>query len=263
MNYIETSYLRGSSFEKLQKIPNKKISYKLFQELLSGIDSETEFFKRKPQILKAKKLNADIDWRSITAVVFNSFCVDAIKDKEKNAIKGIVEYINEETNYQDLNDDILLKKFGINITMLVRQDQLQVQELITTTHYYTSNEKKVHDFDRTFDLNGNNPEIYSAVELDLRRFISDLSKSIESVLPKTGNKECYNIEKNYTGDLNCFARCAGMHNHNTIMTGNYLAKNDGNDFQHLFYLNENDTMYSKDHIFKQFERYGYIKLVSE
>lgn len=263
MNYIETSYLRGSSFEKLQKIPNKKISYKLFQELLSGIDSESEFLKRKPQILKAKKLNAVIDWRSIKAVVFNSFCVDANKDKEKNAIKGIIDYINEETNYQDLNDDILLKKFGINITMLVKRDQLQVQELITATHYYTSYEKKVHCFDRTFDLNGNNPEIYSAVELDLRSFISDLSKYIESVLFKIGHVECHNLEKYYTGALNCFARCSGMYNHNTIMNGNYLAKNDGNDFQHLFYLDENDTVYSKDHIFKQFERYGYIKLVSE
>ena len=120
MNYIETSFLRSSSFEYLQTIPNKKISFKLFYELLSGMTDENQFIKRKIQILKAKKLDAYIDWRTPNAIIFNAFGIDAKINCDSDAIKSIVSYISDNTTYADLNENILESEFGISLDRMER-----------------------------------------------------------------------------------------------------------------------------------------------
>ena len=260
MNYIETSFLRSSSFDQLQAIPNKKISFKLFYELLSGMTDEKQFVKRKIQILKAKKLDACIDWRTPNAIIFNAFGIDAKRNPGSDAIKSIVSYISDNTIYADLNENIMKSKFGINLNMIHEHDLQGVNIMKNQVHNLIDDERKTKlGFNKVFAKGENNSEIYSAVELDKNLFIREFANQIV----KSTNNPIITypiLLNNYDGSLDLYLRCMGMHNNNVILTGRYLGKNDGHDYDHLLYITKDDIVYSTDHIFKSFEEYGYLKL---
>ena len=260
MNYIETSFLRSSSFEYLQTIPNKKISFKLFYELLSGMTDENQFIKRKIQILKAKKLDAYIDWRTPNAIIFNAFGIDAKRNCDSDAIKSIVSYISDNTTYADLNENILESEFGISLDRIREHDLQGVNIIKNQVHSFIDNERKINSgFNKFFSKGENNFEIYSAVELDKDLFIKEL---VNQIVKSTNNPiiTYSKLLNNYDGTLDLYLRCMGMHNNNVILTGKYLGKNDGHDYDHLLYIANDDIVYSNDHIFKSFEEYGYLKL---
>lgn len=246
--YLDTNSVR--QINKLESFKNHKIftsALSIF-EIISGINCEDEYFKRKNILNSINKSNLIILWELPRLVLTKAFNLPFI-DTDSEAIKIMMKKILDSESYQDL----LIVRFNLGaedylLDTFIKHDQ-DVNETVKNSLNISIKELKKEERKkiRSIDIDIEQSDIRVLKEIQIRNFLMN-QLSIKRVDENYFKCINYYIEHN---DLDDYFTLITLLLYNVIKEGLTAGANDGMDYQHLTYTFKIDFFVSDDKFFKR------------
>ncbi|MEN1985664.1 hypothetical protein [Paenibacillus hubeiensis] len=266
MYYFETNALTGLSNVLKELVESNNTiytSYLSILELISGIDSEEKFLKRKSILQNVRKSNMKIVWKTPRQIIYESYelCCDdtfdikiartmfdrILSSESYNKLKKYSDNINEECKLEYfVQYDEEISKAGIDFSK---------EDIIRFSNAYpkdTRKEIKNHLLNTDY--------IFAQAHVESEILIRSNLEEIIKIEGLTG--DYFQLIKKYDRNLDDYCFVQSFKSIESIIKGNEYGTNDLMDLLHLLYLTKSNMIVTNDEKLKllidRTKRFKYI-----
>lgn len=245
--YLDTNCVRQiNKFKDFGKYDVFTSALSIF-EIISGIDSEKEYIKRKNILKSIQNSKLNILWELPITMMIKSFGFP-ISTTDVNATEIMMNKIIESSTYDDMlkirfnlgGEDYILETFTNHDNEINSYTQFKMNDNIQKTH------KDLRKELRTIVINSSLVRLNK--EILIRNFLMDILN-----ISEVDNQQYIKAIETYFQDdlLNNYFILIILLPHKALSEGQNAGSNDGMDYQHLIFTHDIDFFVSDDKFYKR------------